>query len=272
MRRQIGRSLLVFCFFIRNHPTLAFLLDTFKSQHYCHDPSTRGRRWADSMTTKRKAVAGDNSLPPLVIHHTAIKTRNITLATEFYSLLGFQVTTKFRAGPARAAWLELVSPDDGGESGGCRLELIEVPSFVLEEPAGMRRRAYDLMERQDLLGHNHLALDVTQQIAEAAAAANINDNDNQDSDEEESNPSRITDLTTWLQALNQTSIDTSNRMLRVALEPQQQMIGQGVFELAFLYDADGALIELLNKQSELAQPMASGWERWNGRDFEQEDD
>ena len=193
---------------------------------------------------------------PLVIHHTAIKTRNITLAMEFYSLLGFRVSTKFRAGPARAAWLELGSnnPQENMPTvGACRLELIEVPSFVLDEPEGMKRRAYDLMDRQELLGHNHLALDVTHQIAAASTRES----------------GGVTDLTTWLQALNQTSIKTSNRMLRVALEPQQQMIGQGVYELAFLYDADGALVELLNKQSELLQPMASGWERWDGNDFQQ---
>lgn len=206
-------------------------------------------------------------LPPLVIHHTAIKTRNITLAMEFYSLLGFQVTTKFRAGPARAAWLELGSSTDADTTGSsCRLELIEVPSFVLDEPDGMRRRAYDLMDRQDLLGHNHLALDVTQQISEAASNWTHDDNGSTRGDD----LNQVTDLASWLQALNQTSIKTSNRMLRVALEPQQQIIGQGVFELAFLYDADGALIELLNKQSELVQPMASGWERWNGLDFEQQ--
>lgn len=224
------------------------------------------------MTTLK--IANNNEIeneytpPPLVMHHSATKVRNITLAIEFYGLLGFQVSTKFRAGPARAAWLELGARNSNTNTGqdndastqsggGCRLELIEVPSFVLDEPEGMRRRAYDLMDRQDLLGHNHLALDVTHQIAAAASC----DDDN--------NSSAVVDLTTWLQALNQTSIRTSNRMLRVALEPQQQMIGQGVYELAFLYDADGALIELLNKQSELSQPMASGWEPWDGSDFQQ---
>jgi catechol 2,3-dioxygenase-like lactoylglutathione lyase family enzyme len=181
---------------------------------------------------------------PLIIHHTAIKTRNITVAIQFYSLLGFQVTTRFRAGPARAAWLEF--PNQSTSVCSCRLEVIEVPSFVLNEPEGMRRRAMDLMERQDLLGHNHFALDVTEQIRQNKGMENLCD---------------------WMQALNQTSIDTYNRMLRIALEPQQQMIGQGVFELAFLYDADGALVELLNKQTDLKQEIKSGWEPWDGQDF-----
>ena len=132
----------------------------------------------------------------------------------------------------------------------CRLEIIEVPSFVLDEPEGMQRRALDLMQRQDLLGHNHFALDVTEQIQDSENMSNLQD---------------------WMQALNQTSIKTFNRMLRVALEPQQQMIGQGVFELAFLYDADGALVELLNKQTDLKQEMKSGWEPWDGRDFMQKE-
>jgi hypothetical protein len=180
--------------------------------------------------------------PPLMVHHTAIKTRNITNAMNFYSLLGFQVSTKFRAGPARAAWLEVA----GGTS--CRLELIEVPEYMLQEPPGKQRRAVDLMQQPQLLGHNHMALDVTRQI-EFRGSAN---------------------LTTWLTALNQTSIAQWKRALRVALAPQQQMIGQEVYELAFLYDADGALVELLHKQAVLEQTVDSGWEPWNGTYFQQE--
>lgn len=35
---------------------------------------------------------------PTRIHHSALKTRNITTAMQFYSLLGFSVQHKFRAG------------------------------------------------------------------------------------------------------------------------------------------------------------------------------
>jgi len=189
------------------------------------------------------------------IHHTAIKTRNITLAMEFYALLGFEPVTKFRAGPARAAWLELSSTTTTTKSSKndipsnttttttttpyCRLELIEVPSYMLKEPPGQRRRALDLMTQQELLGANHFALDVTSQIQQR----------------------EFGNLTSWIQSLNQTSLAQSNRMLRMALwPPQQQIIGQGVYELAFLYDADGALVELLNLQTVLEQPVTSGWE------------
>ena len=43
------------------------------------------------------------------------------------------------------------------------------------------------------------------------------------------------------------------------------MVGNIVYERAFIYDADGALIELLHKAAELPQsidPM-SGWERYD---------
>lgn len=107
------------------------------------------------MSSLSSSSRNENNMnpPPLAMHHTAIKTRNITLAIEFYSLLGFQVSTKFRAGPARAAWLE--QPSSAGSSSPYRLELIEVPSYMLNEPEGMKRRAIDLMQRQDLLGVSH---------------------------------------------------------------------------------------------------------------------
>jgi len=49
------------------------------------------------------------------------------------------------------------------------------------------------------------------------------------------------------------------------LEPEQFMVGNIVYERAFIYDADGALIELLYKATELPQqidPM-SGWELYD---------
>lgn len=75
----------------------------------------------------------------------------------------------------------------------------------------------------------------------------------------------VSDLTSWIHHLNTTSIKQSGRMLRVALYPRQQMIGQNIYELAFLYDADGSLVELLFKQNELLQTIQSGWDyRWDG--------
>jgi hypothetical protein len=72
-----------------------------------------------------------------------------------------------------------------------------------------------------------------------------------------------------MQTLNATSVEKFGIGLRVALEPRQQIIGKSVFELAFLFDADGALIEFVNKQSNVEQEMSSGWEVlvWDGKGF-----
>jgi catechol 2,3-dioxygenase-like lactoylglutathione lyase family enzyme len=174
---------------------------------------------------------------PLVIHHAAMKTRNMTVAIQFYSLLGFECEAKFRAGPARAAWLTTQQ--------GSRFELIEVPSHVLQEPEGMKRRAENLMERQELLGWNHLALDVTPAMQERG----------------------FSELSDWMRDLNATSVNMFGKSLRVALEPRQQIIGDSVYELAFLYDADGALVEFVHKQLAVEQEMESGWEVWDGKGF-----
>ncbi|KAG7367777.1 glyoxalase/bleomycin resistance protein/dioxygenase [Nitzschia inconspicua] len=189
------------------------------------------------------------------IHHVAIKTRNITTAIQFYSLLGFEPTVQFRAGPARAAWLEQktpcnnpssMSPADASVS--ARLELIEIPSFMLNEQDGQTIRAIDLMKRQELLGYNHIALDVTESV-------DLLDSTN------------TTSLSEWIQQLNQRSVEMFGKTLRIALKPQQQIIGNSVYELAFIYDADGALLELIRKQTDLPQNVDSGWEPWDGQGF-----
>lgn len=194
-----------------------------------------------SRTTHRGAtrLLDASTSPPLISHHVAVKTRNITVSIQFYSLFGFEVDTRFRAGPARAAWL--TQPD----SPSSRIEVIEVPSHLLNEPEGMKRRAMNLMERQELLGWNHLALDVTDSLREKG----------------------FTQLSELMQDLNATSVEQFGRGLRVALEPRQQIIGKHVYELAFLFDADGALIEFVHKQSDVEQEVASGWEAWNGKGF-----
>ena len=183
---------------------------------------------------------------PLIMHHTAIRTRNITTAIQFYSLLGFETTAKFRAGPARAAWLEQRGEESKGSRRNSRLELIEIPAYILNEPEGTKKRALDLAARQDLLGQNHFALDVTSAIEEH--------------DELET-------LADWIEILNKKSINQFGKSLRIAVEPVQRLIGKSVYELAFLYDADGALVELLRKQTDLKQDMSSGWEPWDGKGF-----
>ena len=117
----------------------------------------------------------------LYLHHTAIKTRNIETAIKFYSLFGFEIEHKFRAGPARAAWLTnsyFTNDDDeevddeginkemikGQNDVASRIELIEVPAYMLNEKENTIKRAIDLVQNESLLGLNHYALDVTSYI------------------------------------------------------------------------------------------------------------
>ena len=175
----------------------------------------------------------------LYLHHTAIKTRDIEAAINFYSLFGFEPTIKFRTGPARAAWLEQTGANSN------RIELIEVPSYMLNEPEGMKSRALDLMKRQELLGQNHFALDVSESMRIA----------------------NLTSLSDWIEALNEKSLERFRKSLRIAIEPQQVTIGNSLYELAFLFDADGALVELLHKQKVLPQMSSPGWEPEDSQQF-----
>jgi hypothetical protein len=114
----------------------------------------------------------------------------------------------------------------------------------------MRRRAFDLFEHQEYLGHNHLALDVTSTIDENKSGL------------QSSLQNHTFLLSAWMDTLNKKSLQLFRKTLRVALEAEQFMVGNVVYERAFIYDADGALIELLHKAAELPQhidPM-SGWE------------
>jgi catechol 2,3-dioxygenase-like lactoylglutathione lyase family enzyme len=222
-------------------------------------------------------------LPPvyLQIHHTALKTRNITNAIAFYSLLGYQVASKFRAGPARAAFLELPQGNTAAVSAASvsRLELLEVPAYMLPSPGV---RAPNLMDQPTALGYNHVALDVTFQIQQMQVMQQEHDEKELDSTTRNttaSTSSASTSTTTsstvnvsladWMSRLNTTSVELFGKTLRVALEPQQQIIGRNVYELAFLFDADGCLVELLNLQSvlPLTVNVQSGWEPWDGTGF-----
>lgn len=207
------------------------------------------------------APPGDNPLTSAVAcHHAAVKTRDIENAIKFYSLLGFEVETKFVAGPARAAWLLHKSSKRHGNSHQSRIELIEVPDHVLNEPEGKVRRAVDLTRREDLLGLNHVALDVTGCIPrpsdDGGAAA-------------DGTACALYQLREWMDDLNDLSVETFGRTVRVALEPTKRIVGREVYEMAFVYDADGTLLELLNHSGTLGQEVESGWTPWDGRGFVQ---
>ena len=184
----------------------------------------------DLSPTNTTTATGSILAPPF--HHAAIKTQNIEKAIKFYSLFDFELETKFLAGDVRAAWLR--QPD-----GGVRLELLEVPNYLLGDPLqkGVTYRAVDLVQRPELLGLNHFALDVT-----ASVKAN----------EYES-------LQEWIDLLNKRSKELFGKTLRIAVAPLEQMIGQHLYELAFIYDSDGSLVEFLYQKKEFEQEMISEW-------------
>ena len=189
-------------------------------------------------------------------HHMAMKTSNIEMSIAFYSLLDFYPVAKFRSGPARAAWLEhqpygssigdKESPDNNIGSTTARIELIEVPKAILYE--GMdeearkqvpRKRALDRISNPAVLGWDHMCLDVTDSIC-AMSTKNLQG---------------------WIDALNSRSQSKFGKDLRVALQPRVKVFGKEKFELAFIYDADGGLIELVNSVSELSgSEMESSWD------------
>jgi catechol 2,3-dioxygenase-like lactoylglutathione lyase family enzyme len=214
------------------------------------------------------ARGGGRMLPSssaIVSHHAAIKTRNIENAIDFYSLLGFRVETKFVAGPARAAWLKHEDRRPGAQHSSSsddpkfRIELLEVPSYMLEEPEGMKKSAIDLTKRVELLGLNHLALDVTDCIPRSVGGESAESSDG--------NTCRLYQLQDWMDDLNALSIDKFGKSLRVAMAPSKRIIGREVYEMAFIFDADGTLVELLNHSGRLRQDVADGWVPWDGRGF-----
>ncbi|MEM9485664.1 MAG: VOC family protein [Cyanobacteria bacterium P01_F01_bin.116] len=93
---------------------------------------------------------------------------------------------------------------------GGRIELMQVP-----EP----RPAADAFSDEHYTGYYHLSFDLTQ---------------------------RSKSLPAWLDQLRQNAV-SQNTELTVLLEPQQQMIGANVYEVAFIADADGLPLEFLRR-------------------------
>jgi catechol 2,3-dioxygenase-like lactoylglutathione lyase family enzyme len=146
------------------------------------------------------------------MHHASIRTANIHRAIAFYEQLGFRVGERFTTGYTLACWLE-------GLAG--RLELIEIP-----EP----KPAPDAFGDEHYVGYYHLSFDLT---------------------------AVVPDLSSWLQELQEkfTTARADNPSLvpplKVLLEPRQQIIGECLWEVAFIADADGLPLEfirLLNRE------------------------
>ena len=139
------------------------------------------------------------------MHHASIRTANIHHAIAFYEQLGFQVCERFTAGITLACWMEGL---------GGRIELLQVP-----QP----RPAADAFEDEHYTGYYHLSFDLTD---------------------------RVNGLPQWLDGLkaqfSEAARDSDQiQPLKVLLEPVQQIIGDRVYEVAFVADADGLPLEFI---------------------------
>lgn len=140
------------------------------------------------------------------MHHASIRTANIHRAIAFYEQLGFSVCERFTTGYTLACWMEGL---------GGRIELIQIP-----QP----RPAPDAFEDEHYVGYYHLSFDITDVAAE---------------------------LPTWLTALKERFAEAQKiqpeqyQPLKVLLEPTQQQIGDRVYEVAFIADADGLPLEFI---------------------------
>lgn len=145
------------------------------------------------------------------MHHASIRTADIHRAIAFYEQLGFQVCERFTAGITLACWMEGL---DG------RIELLQVP-----QP----RPAADAFSDEHYTGYYHLSFDLTDAV--------------------ESLPQWFENLKTKFHQASQNSIQI--QPLKVLLEPMQQMIGDCVYEVAFIADADGLPLEFIRLMKNL---------------------
>ena len=142
------------------------------------------------------------------MHHVSIRTGNIHKAIAFYELLGFNVCDRFTTGYTLACWME-------GLEG--RIELIQIPQ---PHPAP------DAFNDEHYVGYYHLSFDLTEAVP---------------------------DLTDWLTSLQQRFAQESQSQieqyqpLKILLQPEQQQIGNFVYEVAFIADTDNLPLEFIRK-------------------------
>ncbi len=147
-----------------------------------------------------------------MLHHASIRTANIHKAIAFYEHLGFTVQERFTTGYTLACWMTGL---------GGRIELIQIP-----EP----KPAPDAFNDEHYVGYYHLSFDLTK---------------------------LTTDLSSWLKDLEDKmaiaklaeGIARENNLelppLKVLLKPEQQMIGDRIYEVAFVADTDGLPLEFI---------------------------
>ncbi|MGF1496418.1 MAG: VOC family protein [Elainellaceae cyanobacterium] len=139
------------------------------------------------------------------MHHASIRTADIHRAIAFYEQLGFTVCERFTAGITLACWMTGL---------GGRIELLQVP-----QP----RPAADAFGDEHYTGYYHLSFDITNEV---------------------------TSLPEWLDRLCERFRDAARESsqvepLKVLLAPMQQIIGDRVYEVAFIADADGLPLEFI---------------------------
>lgn len=140
------------------------------------------------------------------MHHASIRTADIHRAIAFYEQLDFTVRERFTTGYTLGCWMTGL---------GGRIELIQIPK---------PKPAIDAFYDEHYVGYYHLSFDLTDLTS---------------------------DLPSWLENLKQkilTAIKTDSQLiqpLKILLEPQQQMIGDCVYEVAFIADADGLPLEFI---------------------------
>lgn len=148
----------------------------------------------------------------MLLHHASIRTAHIHRAIAFYEQLGFEVSDRFTTGYTLACWMQL-------QDGGGRLELLQIP-----EPAP----APDAFHDEHYTGYYHLSFDLTHHVKT---------------------------LSTWLETLQaqfQNLAETQPDVfqpLNILLSPQQQQIGEHIYEVTFIADMDGLPLEFLCRQT-----------------------
>ncbi|MBH8575234.1 VOC family protein [Nostocaceae cyanobacterium CENA369] len=147
------------------------------------------------------------------MHHASIRTADIHRAIAFYEILGFTVCERFTTGYTLACWMEGL---------GGRIELIQIP-----EP----KPAPDAFTDEHYVGYYHLSFDLTGMTADL--------------------PSWLTNIKERV-ALAAQSQPEKLQPLKVLLEPTQQQIGDRIWEVAFIADADGLPLEFIRLLAKLS--------------------
>lgn len=146
------------------------------------------------------------------MHHASIRTADIHRAIRFYEELGFTVCERFTTGYTLPV---------GSKRLQGRLELIQIP-----EP----KPAADAFGDEHYVGYYHLSFDLSQRLAQTQQ-----------------------DLPTWLEGLRQQFQQAAREQpqqiqpLKILLEPEQQQIGDRLYEVAFIADSDGLPLEFLRQ-------------------------